>query len=71
MIDHPDYAPVAADLRGRLKRWMEETSDPLPDGPVPAPARAVINAQDQLSAQEPTHGPSDPDPRSGATLAQG
>jgi arylsulfatase A-like enzyme len=71
VIDHPDYAPVAADLRGRLDRWMKETSDPLLDGPVPVPVGAVVNAQDQLSAQEPTHRPSGPDSHSGVTLSQG
>jgi len=53
LIDVPDYAPVASDLRGRLERWMLETGDPLLDGPVPAPRGALINVQDQLSAGEP------------------
>lgn len=53
MINDPEYSHVAADLRTRLERWMEETSEPL-DGPVPAPPGAQINAQDQLSAAEPT-----------------
>jgi N-sulfoglucosamine sulfohydrolase len=57
VIDHPDYAPVADDLRGRLEHWMQETSDPLLDGPVLAPEGATLNAQDQLSALEPTHPP--------------
>ncbi|MFZ0040849.1 MAG: sulfatase/phosphatase domain-containing protein, partial [Solirubrobacteraceae bacterium] len=54
IIDDPDYAAVAADLRGRLERWMQETADPLLDGPVPAPPGTQINGQDQLSASEPT-----------------
>jgi N-sulfoglucosamine sulfohydrolase len=54
VINDPEYAHVAADLRTRLERWMEETSDPLLEGPVPAPPGAQINAQDQLSAAEPT-----------------
>jgi arylsulfatase A-like enzyme len=53
LIDHPDYEGVLEDLRGRLLRWMEDTSDPLLSGPVPAPAGAVINAQDQRSANDP------------------
>jgi N-sulfoglucosamine sulfohydrolase len=51
-IDDPDYAEVAADLRARLKNWMERTDDPLLEGPVPAPPGAVINAQDQVSADD-------------------
>ena len=54
VIDDPDYAEVAADLRARLENWMEQTSDPLLDGPVPAPRGARINAQDQRSASDPT-----------------
>ena len=71
VIDHPDYAPVAADLRGRLEQWMAATSDPLLDGPVPAPAGALLNAQDQVSANDPTHRA--PDRRTSApmTLSDG
>jgi hypothetical protein len=54
VIDDPDYAEVAAHLRSRLEDWMEQTSDPLLDGPVPAPPGAQINAQDQQSASDPT-----------------
>jgi arylsulfatase A-like enzyme len=53
-IDDPAYAEVAADLRVRLHEWMERTDDPLLRGPVAAPPGAVINAQDQVSAEEPT-----------------
>jgi arylsulfatase A-like enzyme len=54
VVNDPEYRHVAADLRTRLERWMEETADPLLEGPVPAPPGAQINAQDQLSADEPT-----------------
>jgi arylsulfatase A-like enzyme len=53
-IDDPDYAEVAAVLRARLEAWMERTGDPLLDGPVPPPPGTRINAQDQVSANEPT-----------------
>ncbi|HXD67936.1 MAG TPA: sulfatase [Solirubrobacteraceae bacterium] len=53
-IDDPDYAEVAADLRARLEGWMAQTNDPLLDGPVLPPPGARINAQDQLSASDPT-----------------
>jgi N-sulfoglucosamine sulfohydrolase len=54
LVGDPSYATVLRDLRERLRRWMEDTADPLLDGAVPAPAGARINAQDQLSADEPT-----------------
>jgi N-sulfoglucosamine sulfohydrolase len=54
VIDDPDYANLAEYLRGRLENWMAQTSDPLLDGPVPAPPGARINRQDQRSAGEPT-----------------
>ncbi len=54
VIDEPDYAEVAQDLRERLERWMVETDDPLLNGAVPAPDGAQINAQTQVSASEPT-----------------
>jgi N-sulfoglucosamine sulfohydrolase len=55
LVGDPAYEPVLVDLRARLQRWMEATSDPLLDGPVPAPIGARLNAQDQLSADEPTY----------------
>ncbi len=54
VIDDPAYDDVAADLRSRLDEWMRRTDDPLRDGPVFAPAGALINAQDQLSAEDET-----------------
>ena len=54
VIDDPAYANVAEDLRARLEEWMQRTDDPLVYGPVPAPAGALINAQDQRSAEDPT-----------------
>jgi N-sulfoglucosamine sulfohydrolase len=53
-IEDPAYADVLADLRERLERWMVQTDDPLLNGPVPPPAGAQINRQDQRSAEEPT-----------------
>ncbi len=54
VIDDPEYAEIARDMRRRLEQWMEQTGDPLLDGPVPAPVGARINSQDQVSADEPT-----------------
>ena len=54
-IDDPAYADIVVDLRARLEAWMVQTDDPLLDGPVPPPPGARINAQDQVSPEEPTH----------------
>ena len=54
-IDDPAYADIVVDLRARLDAWMVQTDDPLLDGPVPPPPGARINAQDQVSPEEPTH----------------
>ncbi len=54
LIDDPDYAQIADDLRERLERWMIKTEDPLLDGPVPAPVGARINAQTERSASDET-----------------
>jgi N-sulfoglucosamine sulfohydrolase len=49
-----DEPEIAAELRARLQAWMEETSDPLLDGPIaPAPG-TEFNTADQRSPGEPT-----------------
>lgn len=50
----PAYAAVLADMQARLATWMKETSDPLLNGPVPAPPGAELNTPEQHSAAEPT-----------------
>ncbi|MGA1531070.1 MAG: sulfatase-like hydrolase/transferase, partial [Kiritimatiellia bacterium] len=37
LAGHPGYQPVKAEMAGKLRRWMEETDDPLMSGPVPLP----------------------------------
>ncbi len=48
----PDRHDVLEDMRGRLIRWMQDTNDPLLDGPVPAPKGAVVNDPNGLSPNE-------------------
>jgi arylsulfatase A-like enzyme len=55
LIDDREHAPVAAELRERLERWMAKTADPLLQGAVAPPTGAEFNDPDQLSAGEPTH----------------
>lgn len=51
LAQDPTYAPVLDELRARLERWMRETGDPLADGPVPAPAGALVNDRDDVSPE--------------------
>ena len=52
LIDEPRMAAVAEDLRDRLTRWMEETEDPILNGPVPPPKGAKANDPNGFSADE-------------------
>jgi len=50
----PELASVLGEMRARLDAWMHETSDPLLDGPVPAPSGAQYNDPDGISPGNPT-----------------
>jgi arylsulfatase A-like enzyme len=54
LAQDPSVAGVLEEMRRRLDRWMQETDDPLLDGPVPAPPGARVNDPDGLSPGEPT-----------------
>jgi len=43
---------VLTEMRVRLDRWMHRTSDPLLNGPVPAPHGAQVNNPDGVSPNE-------------------
>ncbi len=47
----PVMADVLGELRNSLDRWMHTTNDPLLNGPVPAPAGALVGDPDSIDAQ--------------------
>jgi N-sulfoglucosamine sulfohydrolase len=49
----PAHEGTLLELRGRLTQWMEDTEDPLLDGPVPVPPGAVVNEASQTSPNDP------------------
>ncbi len=51
----PRYNNVLFELQSRLRKWMEETADPLLNGPVPLPSGAYANKQSCISPAEDTY----------------
>ncbi|MDA0746262.1 MAG: sulfatase [bacterium] len=52
VVDESGLANVVNEMRGRLQRWMEETNDPLLQGPVPLPPGAKSNHPDDASPKD-------------------
>jgi arylsulfatase A-like enzyme len=50
----PTHGAALQEMRNRLDAWMKRTRDPLLEGPVKAPAGAIVNDPDGLSPKEPT-----------------
>lgn len=48
----PGLKKVLGEMRTRLDDWMHRTSDPLLNGPVPAPHGAQVNDPDGISPKE-------------------
>jgi arylsulfatase A-like enzyme len=55
LAEDSSHAGVLEELRGRLRSWMEDTDDPLLEGPVPVPPGAVVNDPSQVSPNDPLH----------------
>ena len=56
LAEDPDHADALAAMRERLGDWMEETDDPIRDGPIPAPPGAFYNDPAQASPNDPSRG---------------
>ncbi len=56
LAEDPDHADALKAMRERLGDWMEETDDPIRDGPIPAPPGAFYNDPAQASPNDPAHG---------------
>jgi arylsulfatase A-like enzyme len=56
LAEDPDHADALAAMRERLGDWMEETDDPIRNGPIPAPPGAFYNDPAQASPNDPAHG---------------
>jgi N-sulfoglucosamine sulfohydrolase len=48
----PAHSEVLEDMRARLQGWMEETDDPLLEGPVVPPDGVELNDPDGISPEE-------------------
>jgi arylsulfatase A-like enzyme len=53
LADAPAAAPLLAEMRERLKRWMRETADPLLGGRLEPSPGMVVNPVDDPSPQGP------------------
>jgi N-sulfoglucosamine sulfohydrolase len=52
-IDDPALGQTLSDLKERLRGWMEQTDDPLLNGPVAPADGTTFNTVDQISPSEP------------------
>ncbi|MBL8991755.1 MAG: sulfatase [Spirochaetia bacterium] len=52
LVNDPQLASVAAELRAKLEAWMKRTDDPLLKGAVAPPQGAKVNAVDGISPRE-------------------
>lgn len=52
LATQPDWEPLQARLSDHLKLWMEETADPLLDGPVPLPPGAFSSDPEDVSPKD-------------------
>ena len=55
LIADPAAAETLTEMRERLRRWMEETRDPLLYGDLRPPAGVELNHPDQTSAADPVY----------------
>lgn len=49
VADDPAYQDIKQELIGRLEQWMQDTGDPIAEGPIAAPEGAIINNRTSLT----------------------
>jgi arylsulfatase A-like enzyme len=52
LVNNPACQSILEDLRGRLRKWMVQTGDPLLNGHVPAPDNAVVGLQSNIDPKD-------------------
>jgi arylsulfatase A-like enzyme len=55
LADESDHESILNEMRNHVKRWMEETNDPLLNGELRPPSGSELNDADGISPREKTH----------------
>lgn len=51
LVGKPIMAEILAELRGKLEQWMQDTKDPLLNGPIATPEGALAGEPDSINPE--------------------